>query len=297
MHQVRYFLAVAQSLNFTRAAEECNVAQPSLTRAVKLLEIELGGDLFRRERNLSHLTELGTRMLPLLQQCYDSANSAKTIAKSLKSGAITPLMLGMSRGFPIESLLPSLGELLEVFKGLEIKFVRGTAPELTEALKKGDVELAIAGPLGETWERLESWPLFTSGFDLLVHESHPLAACNRLTIDQLRNERILSRSYCEVVSSLHSLLREHGVTSRIAHHVASEEDLRALVEAKAGVAIVPEGLRVSCPLKHVHVHDLDLKCAVHVYAVAGRERTAVASTLLKLLRSADWSGQAKAGST
>jgi hypothetical protein len=50
-------------------------------------------------------------------------------------------------------------------------------------------------------------------------------------------------------------------------------------------------------LKHVHVHDLDLKCAVHVYAVAGRERTAVASTLLKLLRSADWSGQAKAGST
>ena len=50
MHQVRYFLAVARTLNFTRAAEECNVAQPSLTRAIKLLEGELGGDLFRRER-------------------------------------------------------------------------------------------------------------------------------------------------------------------------------------------------------------------------------------------------------
>ena len=73
MHQVRYFLAVARTLNFTRAAEECNVAQPSLTRAIKLLEEELGGDLFRRERSLSHLTELGTRMLPLLQQCYESA--------------------------------------------------------------------------------------------------------------------------------------------------------------------------------------------------------------------------------
>ena len=48
MHQVRYFLAVARTLNFTRAAEECNVAQPSLTRAIKLLEGELGGDLFRR---------------------------------------------------------------------------------------------------------------------------------------------------------------------------------------------------------------------------------------------------------
>jgi DNA-binding transcriptional LysR family regulator len=50
MHQVRYFLAVARTLNFTRAAEECKVAQPSLTRAVRQLEEELAGDLFRRER-------------------------------------------------------------------------------------------------------------------------------------------------------------------------------------------------------------------------------------------------------
>ncbi len=48
MHQVRYFLAVARTLNFTRAADECNVTQPSLTRAIKQLEAELGGDLFRR---------------------------------------------------------------------------------------------------------------------------------------------------------------------------------------------------------------------------------------------------------
>ncbi|MET0278280.1 MAG: LysR family transcriptional regulator, partial [Pseudorhodoplanes sp.] len=59
MHQVRYFLAVARTLNFTRAAEECHVAQPSLTRAIKLLEGELGGDLFRRERPRAMLTALG----------------------------------------------------------------------------------------------------------------------------------------------------------------------------------------------------------------------------------------------
>jgi Bacterial regulatory helix-turn-helix protein, lysR family len=54
--QFRYFLAVSRTLNFTRAAKDCHVAQPSLTRAIKLLEAELGGDLFRRERNLTHLT-------------------------------------------------------------------------------------------------------------------------------------------------------------------------------------------------------------------------------------------------
>jgi DNA-binding transcriptional LysR family regulator len=67
MHQVRYFLAVARTLNFTRAADECNVTQPSLTRAIKQLEAELGGDLFRRERPAG-LTELGQRMHPLLKQ-------------------------------------------------------------------------------------------------------------------------------------------------------------------------------------------------------------------------------------
>src|SRR5215216_3772444 len=85
MHQVRYFLAVARTLNFTRAAEECNVAQPSLTRAIHQLEEELGGDLFRRERPRAIMTELGERMLPLLRQCYDSAISARTLASSIKS--------------------------------------------------------------------------------------------------------------------------------------------------------------------------------------------------------------------
>jgi DNA-binding transcriptional LysR family regulator len=76
MHQIRYFLAVARTLNFTRAAEECRVSQPALTRAIQQLEDEFCGKLLRREGKLSHLTELGDRMLPLVQQCYESALAA-----------------------------------------------------------------------------------------------------------------------------------------------------------------------------------------------------------------------------
>jgi DNA-binding transcriptional LysR family regulator len=88
MHQVRYFLAVARTLNFTRGAEECNVAQPSLTRAIRQLEEELGGDLFRRERPHAQLTELGHRMLPLLRQCHESALGARALASSIKSAKL-----------------------------------------------------------------------------------------------------------------------------------------------------------------------------------------------------------------
>ena len=78
MHQVRYFLAVVRSLNFTRAAEDMRVAQPSLTRAILKLESELQGPLFRRERSNTHLTELGRMMVPLLEATLAAAEAAKT---------------------------------------------------------------------------------------------------------------------------------------------------------------------------------------------------------------------------
>src|SRR5271167_3344283 len=97
MQQIRYFLTLAQTLNFTRAAEECNVTQPALTRAIQTLEAELGGDLLRRERGHSHLTELGRRMLPMMQQCYQAAQSAQALARAVKSSEVAPLSLALSR--------------------------------------------------------------------------------------------------------------------------------------------------------------------------------------------------------
>ena len=68
IHQIRYFLAVADTLNFTKAAERCHVTQPALTRAIQKLEEELGGPLLRRERSLTHLTDLGRMMVPHLER-------------------------------------------------------------------------------------------------------------------------------------------------------------------------------------------------------------------------------------
>ena len=129
-------------MNFTRAAEECNVTQPSLTRAIKLLEDELGGDLFRRERNLSHLTELGTRMLPLMQQCFDTAQGVKALAGSIKRGEVATLRLALSRTVDIGLLIPHLAELTRAFNGLEIRFLRGSGADIADSLKQGQVDLA-----------------------------------------------------------------------------------------------------------------------------------------------------------
>ena len=144
MHQVRYFLAVARTLNFTRAAEECHVAQPSLTRAIRQLEGELGGDLFRRERPQAQLTELGQRMLPLLKQCYDSAISARSLASAIKSGEVGSLRLALSQTIDPSLVMPHVVELGKLFKGLELKLFRGNSAEVLDYLKRGDAELGLA---------------------------------------------------------------------------------------------------------------------------------------------------------
>ena len=79
MHQVRYFLAVTEELNFSRAAEKCNVSQPALSRAILQLEGELGGPLFHRERHLTRLTELNEMVRPHLETLCEAAVKPKLI--------------------------------------------------------------------------------------------------------------------------------------------------------------------------------------------------------------------------
>jgi DNA-binding transcriptional LysR family regulator len=288
MHQVRYFLAVARALNFTRAAEECNVAQPSLTRAIRQLEGELGGDLFRRERPHAQLTELGERMLPLLKQCYDSALSARSLASAIKKGEVGSLRLALSRSIDPALVTPHVVELGKLFSGLELKLLRGSSAEVLEYLKSGEVELAIAGPVDEEWDRLDSWPLFTESFHLAVSSDHALAKTAAVALDDLRHERLMLRTYCESTETLLDLLRGQEFDVGRFHEVSAEADLLSLLKAGFGVAFVPNSAPNPATLTRISVAGVDLERTICLYGVAGRQRTAVASSMMKMLRAYDW---------
>jgi DNA-binding transcriptional LysR family regulator len=289
MHQVRYFLAVARALNFTRAAEECNVAQPSLTRAIRQLEGELGGDLFRRERPQAQMTELGQRMLPLLKQCYDSAVSARSLASAIKKGEVGSLRLALSSTIDPSLVTPHVVELGKLFHGLELKLLRGTGSEVLEYLKRGDVELGIAARIGDEWERLDRWPLFTEDFQLLLNTMHALAERPTVVLDDLRQERLMVRTYCETTPELLDVLRAREFDVTRFHEVSADGDLIALLEAGLGVALVPRSTQSTATLIRIGVEDIEIKRTVHLYGVAGRQRTPVAAAMMKMLRAYDWS--------
>ena len=120
LHQVRYFVALSNTLNFTRAAEACNVTQSALTRAIQRLEEELGGRLLQRERHLTQLSELGRLTLPLLEQSLAMAEAAKQRADKFKKGEEAALRLGLPSTIFAGTATPILAEVVRRLPTLEV---------------------------------------------------------------------------------------------------------------------------------------------------------------------------------
>lgn len=284
MQQIRYFLALSRTLNFTRAAEECNVSQPALTRAIQALEAELGGELIRREHSRSHLTELGKRMAPLLQRCYDSAIAAKSVAKAISREDVAPLNLVVSHSVNVETLMGSVGEMFRAFPGLQLKILRASAADVLTLLKDGGAEIAVAGPLDDSWERLDHWTLYVEPFEIALHRDHALARDNAVTVDKLKSGPVFAQTGSESHDEIARLFDERGLPSSSLHEAATINDLAALAAQGVGVSLVPKSAPTHDLIRRLSIDDLQLTRTVSVYAVAGRRREAAAAAFVNLLR-------------
>ncbi|MFL9826433.1 LysR family transcriptional regulator [Rhodoplanes sp. SY1] len=288
MHQVRYFLALARTRNFTQAASECNVSQPSLTRAIQQLEAEFGGDLFRRERPQALLTELGQRMLPFMQQCDDAARSARALASSMKKGEAGTLRIALSESIDGSLLVPHLQELGRHFRGLDLRLMRGSAADVTRLLKDGTTELGMIAAIDTSWDRFDHWPLFSERFELLLGADSRLANHAVVEPEDLREERLLTRVYCEHAGRIAELLRKADIDVDRAHELHSERDLVRFLEADLGVAVAPASALSGASVVRAPLAGFELERTIYLYGVAGRERSPAATAAMKMLRACNW---------
>jgi DNA-binding transcriptional LysR family regulator len=181
-------------------------------------------------------------------------------------------------------------ELARACPGVELKLHRGTSSSVLEALKNGEVDIAIAGPL-ESWERLDGWPLFREPVELAVNADHRLGRLNtpHVAIGELSGEVFLARFECETRKDLQVHLANFESVARVEHEVETDHDMLALIEANAGVGFLSATAPQSSRIRRLKLADLELWRTIAVYAVAGRMRSAAAALLLNLLRAADWS--------
>jgi len=286
--QIRYFLSLARTLNFTRAAEACNVTQPALTKSIQRLEEELGGPLLLRERSLTQLTPLGQAMLPLLEQTHAAAERAKEHAAGMKRQTSSPLRVGLASDVPTLPFLPVLEELAARLPGFELSLADAGSAALCEALLHGTLDAAVVTGHAALPDRLNRWPLFTDAAVLMMPPGHALDTADAVPLAALDGATVICRAPdCGMARLLEQAQRDHGARPGHQHQAGAAGRVADLVRAGLGVglstelAAVPDGLHKR-PVAGQAVHD------VLLVAVAGRPFTRAADAFIKLARAREW---------
>ena len=289
MHQVRYFLAVARTLNFTRAAEECNVTQPSLTRAIQKLEEEFGGLLFRRERARTHLTDLGREMLPHLERTFDAAQAAKAAAKGMGKAQVTPLKLGLALSVGAPQLVAVLEEIGVALAGLELTTESGSSNQLIERALEGALDIIIIERPGEVPDRLEEWPLYSLPYLVLLNARHRLAGTDPLRLLDLAGESWIETAH-DCTARFRNVCETAGIEAQFRHKAADDAQLQRLVAAGLGAGLIPDGTSLIDGVVTRLVEDGDWAGNVVLATIGGRRRSPATEAFVRSARARAWPG-------
>jgi LysR family transcriptional regulator, hydrogen peroxide-inducible genes activator len=289
MHQVRYFLAVAEELNFTRAAEKCNVAQPSLTRAIKLLEDEFGGALFHRERANTHLSELGRMVRPHLSQIFTDSLEAKRLAQDFSKLRKTKLKVGVMCTIAPNQLIELFGSLHSRYPGIELELSDASARELDARLLEGDLEVAIYCLPGEKPdEHVHVMPLFREQMMIVVRRDHPLAMRNTIRLSDLEGQPYLNRVNCEFYGCS---LFDGCAPWNMVYRSERDDWILAMIAADLGFGFMPENCITHPGVVARPLVEPEYWREVNLVTVRGRPHSPALGALVREAMRTKWYGQ------
>lgn len=288
MQQVRYFLSLAKTLNFTRAAEASNVSQPALTRAIQQLEHELGGALFHRERANTHLSELGRMMLPYLEQIQSQTEAAKAQAKAAKTLDNITLKIGVMCTIGPAMISDLIVKFRVAHPNVDLEIKELASHELMESLSKGDMSLALFGlpePLDVRFHGLE---LFRERFVIAIPPNHPLAAQNVISCRDTHEQPYVSRTNCEIFDMARRQLREQGVLWKKVFASERDDWVQGMIKAGLGIGFFPE-LSVTDPaLVTRRLIDPEFIRTISLVSVRGRPHSPAVGAFVQQARAFKW---------
>ena len=238
------FVAVAEDLHFRRAAERLNITQPALSQRIRVLEEEVGTDLFERDRRHVALTPAGVAFLEPARTAVASANAAKAQALRAVRGEVGRLRLG----FTVIAFYGVLPEAVRLFRSgypdVAIELVEMNSPALEAALEAGEIDLGVLHPPLAA-PGLVIRPLPDQRLVLAMPSAHRLAENATVALADLEGEPFLIAPRAigpSIYDRVIALFQVHGFSPQIVQEVTPMTTLTGLVAAGAGMGFVTEGL-------------------------------------------------------
>jgi LysR family hydrogen peroxide-inducible transcriptional activator len=239
IHQLRYFVAVAEEKSFSRAAEKVRVAQPSLSQQIQKLESELGQPLFDRLARRVILTEAGTGFLPYAQRILNELSSAQRYVSDRNETPKGKVNVGI-----LPTIAPFIAEKLLVRSAtkcpaVQLNIVEDVTDSLFRMVDTGELDIAIISTCRNTsgvhLERCNDEPLLVA-----LQQDHPLAAREQVSWRDLARETvlILPESHC-LSLQIHKWCQQHRVRDRRVGALQLTT-LLAMVSAGRGISLIPK---------------------------------------------------------
>ena len=239
-HQIRYFLKAAETLNFTRAANQCHVSQPALTRAIQKLEEELGGDLFIRDGRTVSLSPLGRLMCDHLQRIHETQDMARAAAKSFLNEGASELNVGVMCTIGPDVLSAFLDDFRRSNRDVLV-ILHDIGPEaLPELLVMGTLDCAfIASHSEEAAGELSVHELFEEPMVVAFADGHRFSEMKQVELRDLAEESYVDRLKCEIRQDFFDFFEQNSLTLMVACSSQREDWIQELVIRGVGVSVMP----------------------------------------------------------
>ena len=281
LHQLRYVCAIADTGNFSRAAERCQITQPSLSQQVLKLEEELGTKLFDRLGRSIRLTEAGRAFIPRARTILEQMEAARSSATDQNTDLRGSVAVGV---IPTVApyLIPSYAaRFAKRYPDAKLRIVEDTTSVLIEGVRDLSIDVAIlALPLRH--KELELFPIRTEPLFAALSRQHPRATAKSLALKELRGESfvMLRDGHCFRDLSIDTCTRAR-VTPHIAFESGQFSSLLGMVAAGVGVSLVPEmaiDRNVAC--RYVRLSDPQATRTIVTAVLRGRSFNQVQQAFL-----------------
>ncbi len=239
-HQIRYFLMAAEHLNFTRAAEQCHVSQPALTRAIQKLEAELGGDLFVRDGRAVTLSALGQIMREQCRRIQETQAMARAVAKNFLDDGASELNVGVMCTIGPDVLSAFLNDFRKCHENV-LLILHDIGPEaLPELLYTGTLDCAfVARHESQAPEDFAAYALFEEDMVVAFANGHRFAAKEEVTLFDVAEEIYVDRLKCEIRRPFFEFMDQNNLVLEVACSSQREDWIQELVIRGLGVSLMP----------------------------------------------------------
>jgi len=239
LRQLRYFVAVAEERNISRAAQKIFLTQPALSRQIKALEDEIGQSLLERQAHSIRVTRAGETLLQEARELLQRADQSLERVRS--SGQSVRLRVGYAPSLASGLLTIAVENFAQKHPAACVEFFDLSSKEILAGLENETLDVALTVRPDRDGQMLKWTQLVFAGWQLAVSKRHPLARRARVTPEEVSHKPLLvfsQREYPEYWNFIIAWLREHGQRPAIAGEYDGTISLLAAVEASLGIAIV-----------------------------------------------------------